>query len=194
MKKLLLISFTLLALMAPGITHARQQTYTVLLAGGEEANTIRIWRSMDGREYVIDSAVPLEVGGSVCTHPEEKSNELVCDAPAIAGFEVNAGGGNDQVGVSRDIAIPVTMRGGGGGDSLVGGAGPDKLIGGAGEDRLVGWRGADLLYGGPGADTIFGGPGDDVLRGGAGVDTLVAGLGDDDAHQERLFPDSELAP
>lgn len=193
MKKLLLISLTLLALLAPGIAHAKPQTYTVLLAGGEEANTIKIWRSMDGREYVIDSAVPLEVGGDVCTHPEEKSNELVCHAPAIAGFEVNAGGGNDQVGVSKDIAVPVTMRGGGGDDSLVGGAGPDKLIGGAGDDRLVGWRGADLLYGGSGSDTVFAGPGDDVLRGGSGIDTLVTGFGDDDARQSRVSPDAGFA-
>jgi Ca2+-binding RTX toxin-like protein len=182
MKKLLLISFALLALLAPAVAHATQ-TYTVLLAGGDEANRIRVWLSPDGREYVIDSVVQLEVGGTVCAHPEEKSNELVCAAPAIAGFEVNADGGDDQVTVAKNVAVPVTMRGGGGDDYMLGGAGPDKLIGGAGNDRLAGWRGDDLLYGGPGTDVLIGGPGGDVLRGGAGKDRLIAGTGDDSVHQ-----------
>ncbi len=183
MKKLLLISFAFLVLLAPAFAGAAPKTYTVLLAGGEETNMIKIWLSSDGREYVIDSVVQLEVGGTVCTHPEEKSNELVCDAPAIAGFEVNAGGGEDRVTVASDVAVPVTMRGGGGDDFLLGGAGPDKLVGGAGADRLVGWRGTDLLYGGFGSDVLIGGPGADLLRGGSGEDTLAGGPGADDARQ-----------
>ncbi len=184
MKRLLLISFALLALLAPGLAHAAQPTFTVLLAGGDEANMIRIWLSPDGREYVIDSVVQLEVGGDVCAHPEGIPNELVCDAPSIAGFEVNVGGGDDRVTVAKDVAAPVTMRGGAGDDSLLGGAGPDKLIGGEGDDRLVGWRGDDLLYGGPGEDVLIGGPGNDVLRGGSGLDKLIAGAGSNSVHQE----------
>jgi len=183
MKKILLISLGLLALLAPATAQAAPKTYTVLLAGGEETNMIKIWLSPDGREYVIDSLVQLEVGGTVCAHPEEKSNELVCDAPSIAGFEVNAGGGEDRVTVANDVAVPVTMRGGAGDDFLLGGGGADKLIGGAGNDKLIGGRGADLLYGGPGDDLLVGGPGADVLRGGSGEDSLVGGFGADDAHQ-----------
>ena len=33
---------------------------------------IRIWLTPDGRTYVIDSIVPLEVGGTVCEHPGER--------------------------------------------------------------------------------------------------------------------------
>jgi Ca2+-binding RTX toxin-like protein len=192
MKKLLLISFALLALMAPPAAQAKPQSYTVLLAGGEEANAIKIWLKSNGREYVIDSIVQLEVGGTVCAHPEDKSNELVCDAPAIAGFEVNAGDGDDEVTVAKDIAVPVTMRGGGGNDFLLGGVGRDKLIGGAGDDRLVGWRGADLLYGGPGDDLLIGGPGDDLLRGGSGMDTLAAGPGEDNVYQSQSDPSGPI--
>jgi len=134
---------------------------------------------------VIDSVVQLEVGGTVCAHPEENPNELVCGAPSIAGFEVNAGAGEDRVGIAKDVAVPVTMRGGDGDDFLLGGAGPDKLVGGRGDDRLVGWRGADLLYGGPGSDLLSGGPGGDVLRGGAGIDKLSGGPGADDVRQYR---------
>jgi hypothetical protein len=184
MKKLLLISFTLLALLAPATVPAAPQTYTVLLAGGEEANMIRIWLSPDGREYVIDSIVQLEVGGSICWHPEDNPNELVCDAPAIAGFEVNAGASDDRVAVASKIKVPVTLRGGAGDDVLFGGSGPDKLIGGYGSDRLHGGRGDDLLLGGEGNDRLVSGPGHDTLRGGYGKDVLVEGSGKDSIHQQ----------
>lgn len=184
MKRLLLISLALLALSAPAVGHAAPKTYTVLLAGGDEANSIRVWLSSDGRQYVIDSLVQLEVGGTVCEHPEANPNELLCSAPAIAGFEVNSGGGDDRVSVAKEVSVPVTMRGGAGDDSLRGGAGPDKLIGGEGDDRLIGGGGDDLLFGGEGKDVLIGGPGNDVLRGGYGEDTLIAGSGNDSLHQE----------
>jgi Ca2+-binding RTX toxin-like protein len=186
MKKLFPISLALLALLAPLGAHAgERRTYTVLLAGGDEANMIKVWLTPDGRQYVIDSIVQLEVGGSVCTHPEEKAMELVCNAPAIAGFEVNSGGGDDRLMVAKDVTVPVTMRAGGGDDFLLGGAAADKLIGGNGDDRLVGWRGDDLLYGGPGVDVLIGGPGSDVVRGGPATDTLAPGPGENDVRQQR---------
>ena len=185
MKKLMLITLALAALLAPAAAHAKAPAYTVLLAGGEEANMVRIWLSADGRDYVIDSIVQLEVGGEVCRHPEANAYELLCSAPLIAGFEVNAGGGDDRVSVAKNVAIPVTMRGGAGDDYLLGGGGPDKLIGGAGDDTLIGRRGADQLYGGPGNDRLFGGPGADVLRGGPGLDLLRGGPGENDLRQER---------
>ncbi len=173
MKKLLLISFALLTLLMPRGAHAEEKTYTVLLAGGVENSNIRIWLTPDGRDYVIDSIAELEVGGTVCGHPEGMPNELVCEAPAIAGFEVNAGGGDDRVTVAKKVTVPVTMRGGSGADLLTGGAGADKLIGGSGEDRLKGGPGDDTLLGGSGDDVLIGGPGRDVLRGGLGEDTLI---------------------
>lgn len=184
MKRILLISFTAMALLAPVLAHAEAKSYTVLLAGGEEANMIKVWLTPDGRQYVIDSVVPLEVGGEVCSHAEGNAYELVCSAPAIAGFEVNAGGGDDHVHVSRGVTVPVTLRGEAGNDVLVGGSGADKLIGGRGDDRLYGGRGDDQLYGGPGDDTLFGGPGQDLLSGGPGVDTLNGGPGNDQLRQD----------
>jgi len=177
MKKIILILFAILALQAPANVGAKPPGFTVLLAGSDESGKIHIWLSPDGRNYVIDSVVPLEVGGSVCANPEGNPNELLCDAPSIAAFEVNAGGGDDKVAVAKNISIPVTLRGGAGNDLLHGGAGGDKLIGGEGDDRLVGWRGADILYGGEGKDVLIGGMGDDLLHGGPGLDTLVAGPG-----------------
>lgn len=184
MKKSILTLLATLALLAPAVAHAKPARYTVLLAGGAEANMIHIWRSVGGNEYVIDSVVQLDVGSTICAHPAGNPNELICSAPMIAGFEVNAGGGDDQVEVAKSISIPVTMRGGDGRDVLSGGAGPDKLIGGYGNDRLIGGRGDDFLLGGEGKDVLIGGPADDVLRGGYGKDTLIEGTGDDSVHQE----------
>jgi Ca2+-binding RTX toxin-like protein len=186
MKKHLLISLGLLALLAPASATAAQQTYTVLLAGGDEANTIKIWLAPGGRQYVIDSMALLEIGGSVCAHPDEKSTELVCDAPSIAGFEVNAGGGDDRISVSNRVSVPVTIRAGGGDDRLSGGSGPDKLIGGEGDDRLMGGRGNDSLFGGEGDDMLLSGPGNDVLRGGPGNDKLIEGPGADAVHAQYI--------
>ncbi len=183
MKRAVLISISILMAHAPALAHGKSDSYNVLLAGGSEPNTIQISLSADGRSYTIDSAVPLEVGGNVCQNPPGNPYELVCRATMVSGFEVNAGSGDDSVTVAKDVRVPVTMRGGGGNDTLTGGAGPDKLLGGEGDDRLVGNGGPDLLYGGPGNDKILGGWSNDLLRGGPGEDLLAGGPGDDDAVQ-----------
>ncbi len=65
MKKAILTLLALLAALAPASAVAVDPpAYNVLLAGGDEANMIHIWLTADGREYVIDSVVPLEVGGA----------------------------------------------------------------------------------------------------------------------------------
>jgi Ca2+-binding RTX toxin-like protein len=190
MKKAFLIAVAIVAAQAPSLAPA-EPTYNVLLAGGSESNAIRIWISEDGRDYVIDSMVPLEVGGSVCINPNGNPNELICPAPPIAGFEVNADGGDDKVSVSKEVTIPVTMRGGSGRDQLRGGKGPDKLIGGNGDDRLVGWWGNDLLAGGNGDDVHLGGPGDDVIFSGNGDDVVRPGGGDNVVRKEPESPGPE---
>lgn len=177
MKKLLLISLTVLAAYAPPTAHAMSGPLNLLLAGGPEDDTIRISLSSDGRDYVISSSATLEAGGGLCSHPEERPNELVCDAPEIAGFEVNASGGDDAVVLAPDIPIPATLRGGGGGDRLVGGGVSDKIVGGPGADLLSGRRGDDWLFGGHGPDRLLGGPGNDQLRGGPQEDVLLGGSG-----------------
>jgi hypothetical protein len=177
MRKAILILLVVLAAMLPGAAHAGGASVALVLAGGPEANMINIWLTSDERSYVIDSVVPLEVGGSVCTHPSGNQNELVCQASQISGFTINSDGGDDQVRVARDITIPVTLRGGGGNDLLVGGGGNDRLNGGDGNDRLIGSAGDDVISGSVGEDVLIGGAGDDVLRGGPGNDVLKGGSG-----------------
>lgn len=177
MRKATLILLLVIAAMLPGAAHAGGASVTVVLAAGPESNMITIWLTSDGRSYVIDSIVPLEVGGSVCTNPPDNQNELVCQASQISGFTINSDGGDDQVRVAREIAIPVTLRGGGGNDLLVGGSGNDRLNGGEGNDRLIGGAGDDVISGSVGDDVLIGGGGDDVLRGGLGNDVLKGGSG-----------------
>lgn len=188
MKRAILIMLTVLVAEAATIARAAEpttesSTYTVVLAGGTTESMIHIWLTPDGRSYVIDSIAPLEVGGTICENAPGKSNELICQAPLVAGFEVNAGSGNDNVSVSRGVTIPVTMRGGAGEDILLGGSGADKLIGGDGNDRLSGRAGDDLIFGGAGNDLVRGGTGDDIVRGGPGQDTALGGTGDDSVRQ-----------
>jgi Ca2+-binding RTX toxin-like protein len=180
MKRLILILTTLLVAFSAAAAHAGERSLTLLLTGGNEANSVQIGLSADGRSYAIESDAGLEVGGTVCTHPEGNMNALLCEAAAIAGFEVNANGGDDTIVVAREVGAPVTLRGGPGNDRLIGGGGGDKLIGGVGDDVLVGRAGDDWLYGGGGDDRLIGGSGNDVLRGGDGINVLLGGSGVND--------------
>jgi hypothetical protein len=177
MKKSILIALTLCAALLAPAAHAEPGPLTLLLSGTQADDVFRIGLSPDGREYRITSEAMLEAGGDVCWHPEERMTELACDAPAIAGFEVNGASGDDTVVLGSDIPIPATLRGGPGRDRLTGGAVADKIVGGPGGDALSGRRGDDLLLGGPGSDHLAGGQGNDQLRGGPGTDLLVGGPG-----------------
>jgi Ca2+-binding RTX toxin-like protein len=182
MKRLLLTAigaFALAACAAP-VVHAGEQSVTVLLVGGPDADILGIKLSQDGRDYLIDSLSPLEAGGGICTRPEESDHQLVCEAAAIAGFEVNPGAGDDSAIVSPKVLVPTTLRGGFGRDRLRGGGGADKVVGGPGDDVLLGEGGKDWLFGDAGDDWLWGGPGDDRLVGGLGSDYLNGGHGGDD--------------
>jgi RTX calcium-binding nonapeptide repeat (4 copies) len=187
MKKAILITAAILAALFAPVASAESGSYTIVLAGGATQSMIHIWLTPDGTSYVIDSVVPLEVGGTICENTPENPNELHCKAPLVAGFEVNAGVGDDKVTVASAVAVPVTLRGGPGRDVLVGGAGADKLIAGPGADRLYGGPGDDVIYGGPGDDLISGGPGEDVLHGGPGRDTFRPSSGQDAVLQDLRY-------
>jgi Ca2+-binding RTX toxin-like protein len=183
MKKAILILLALLAALPAGFADAEPGPVNLLISGGKENNAFHIALSADGRSYMILSTIPLEVGGDICIHPEESPTELSCKATAIAGFEVNAGAGNDTVFFTSDIPVPVTIRGGSGRDNLSGGGAADKIIGGPDDDVLIGRRGDDWIMGGPGQDHLIGGPGNDQLIGGPGKDTLIGGPGENGAIQ-----------
>jgi Ca2+-binding RTX toxin-like protein len=148
----------------PRVEPLTEPGLNLVLNGSSGDDRITVELSADGRSYEIESAAPLEVGGTICTHPEKRAEALLCEATAIAGFEINTGPGNDTVTLGPTVPVPATIRGGEGDDVLTGGAGADKLIGGPGNDELVGRGGDDMLVGGPGYDRLNGGPGHNTLR------------------------------
>ena len=80
---------------------------------------------------------------------------------------------------ASDFSGDVTLRGGGGWDSLFGGAGNDLIEGGTGNDSLRGGDGHDQLFGDDGDDSLDGGSGNDSLFGGADEDVLSGMSGND---------------
>jgi Ca2+-binding RTX toxin-like protein len=175
----------LVGLLAPIASAAEraEKSVNVVLAGDEFANTISIGVTPDGRQYTIESAAPLAVGGELCRHPEANEKQLLCEATAIAGFEINGNGGDDSITLAANVPVPATLRGGPGEDKLTGGAGCDTLVGGPGNDKLTGNSGNDSLFGGGGEDQLSGGNGDDRLLGGSGMDLLLGGSGVNDVIQ-----------
>lgn len=127
-------------------------------------------------------------------------------------------GGDDEVTIVEtnvgNKAVPVSISGGLGDDTLSGSSRHDRILGGGGIDTISGLSGNDVLDGGPQGDTILGGlgndrifgrDGDDVLGGeegndtvdagrdndsvwgGQGIDNLIAGDGDDTFFAQTTF-------
>ncbi len=94
-------------------------------------------------------------------------------------IRIDVGAGNDEVYVSKDLAIDSILDGGDGNDLLQGGGSNDLLIGGEGNDELRATLGNDTLEGGEGNDLLRAGEGDDVLDGGNGDDELRGYRGND---------------
>ncbi len=97
---------------------------------------------------------------------------------AFNAINVEAGGGDDQVTVSRNGgSFPekaITIDGGSGDDTLIGSDGNETFEGGPGNDFIDGNIGADAEFGGTGSDTFQWDPGDgsDTLEGEGGKDTM----------------------
>jgi Ca2+-binding RTX toxin-like protein len=81
------------------------------------------------------------------------------EATSVNQVYLNGLGGSDQISVSGDVGMGVSINGGAGDDSLTGGAGGDRIWGGDGNDTLHGGDGDDVLRGNLGSDQIFGGAG-----------------------------------
>jgi len=105
---------------------------------------------------------------------------------SVKALDIDVKGGNDIV--NNNTALPSTIYGGAGDDTINGGSarddiygqqGNDTLRGNGGSDVLWGYTGNDTLYGSAGSDSLYGQDGDDVLFGGGGSDWLSGGAGAD---------------
>jgi len=88
---------------------------------------------------------------------------------SVSAIQIVGGPGDDTLRLASNLALPATLKGGGGNDKLVAGAGNSILIGGGGNDILHGGAGSiNLLV--PGRyDTDNDITGNDTLIGGTGL-------------------------
>ncbi len=116
--------------------------------------------------------------------------DLDFDASQILAVSITGGAGDDRI--VNDTALPATLDGGDGNDTITGGSAADVIYG-RGADRLLGGLGSDRIYGNGGRDNLFGGGGNDRLYGGASADSLYGQNGSDELFREggddRLFDD-----
>ncbi len=101
---------------------------------------------------------------------------------AMSQITFNGGTGNDSL--TNLTAVPTSMSGGDGNDTLLGGMGNDTFVGDGGDDSVSGGEGDDLLLGSPGNDVFDGGQGNDMLSVSADADftltdTSLTGQGND---------------
>ena len=76
-----------------------------------------------------------------------------------------------------NIAIPMTLNGNGGDDTLTSGSLDDVIDGGLGDDEMYAGAGDDTIRGDAGDDQLYGEGGNDILDGGADKDIYQGGDG-----------------
>jgi Ca2+-binding RTX toxin-like protein len=111
---------------------------------------------------------------------DDGSGEFSFNRAAIATIALDGKAGDDLLRVDEGNgvfteAIPTSLKGGDGNDTIAGGKGIETLVGGAGNDSLDGNGGNDLAQLGAGDDTFIWDPGDgsDTVEGQDGTDTMV---------------------
>jgi hypothetical protein len=114
-------------------------------------------------------------------------------APALTGFRVIGGNGNDTIIIVNQPGDPLlsnTIYGGNGGDAIFTGPGNDRIFAGAGKDVVNSGDGKDTVYGEAGDDSLRGAGSSDLLDGGDGYDTVRGDAGNDNlsggANPDRL--------
>ena len=111
---------------------------------------------------------------------DDGSADFSFDLKHIATIAVNASAGDDSVRIDESNgvftnAIPTTIDGEDGNDTIFGGTGNETLIGGDGNDTIDGNGGNDFAFLGAGDDTFIWDPGDgsDTVEGQDGTDVMV---------------------
>ncbi len=164
---------------AATITTDGAGTYTYVGAPGE-VNSMSIQApEAGGILFYANEGVNVTSAPAGCTDAYGAGDwsEVICTDPKA--IIVQAGDGDENITLSSDLPVPVTIDGGPGSDWIRGDDGNDTFFGGPGNDKLEGSKGNDMLDGGDGDDELIGYSGADHLLGGAGNDTL-----EPDGHEE----------
>jgi Ca2+-binding RTX toxin-like protein len=155
--------------------------------------------SPTGSDAVIWSGLPIACTQDISTHA------VSCNLSSggWTSLLVQPGPGDDVIDARNEAALPLTVLGGDGDDTLLGTANHDDLEGQGGNDYVEGYGGNDTIKGGDGddqllgddgIDTITGDAGNDQITGGADSDTLDGGDGGDtisgDAGDDNLTGDA----
>jgi hypothetical protein len=93
----------------------------------------------------------------------------------------NGGSAADYIAVDSSLAIPASINGGGGDDTIVSSGGNDTINGGDGNDRITTQGGTDYVASGAGNDIAYLGSGNDTITGDAGTDRIDGSSGTDTA-------------
>jgi Ca2+-binding RTX toxin-like protein len=169
---------------------------------GEAGNDVMIWNNGDGSDTNNggdnndETLITLAAGednmtvaqnGAITRFDRLGGGAFNVQMEAVEKLSITSFGGNDVLATAAGVAIPMSVDGGSGNDTITtgdgadllnGGDGNDSLSGAAGGDRIVGDRGADTMIGGPGNDTTVwnNGDGSDVINGEDGVDRMETNL------------------
>jgi len=151
--------------------------------GGDAAFTDGSLLSVHGAAGDDTITVALDGANLIVTRNGQSQSFAAADIERI---QIDGAAGDDSI--TNDTALPCTVEGGDGNDTVYGGSGDDRIDGGAGDDslwgqggndRLAGDDGFDSLYGGGGNDRAYGGLQGDFIRGNAGRDHLYGNGGND---------------
>ncbi len=159
---------------------------------GEDGNDRMIWNPGDDTDVMEggNNSDTAEVNGgngaevfTITANGTKVRFDRISPAPfsldigTTESLVLNAGGGDDQISTSGNLAalIGLTIDGGAGNDTILGGNGIDTLIGGDDNDFVDGNQGNDVALLGNGDDIFQWDPGDgsDIVEGQAGTDTLL---------------------
>lgn len=151
---------------ALAVTTVSRAGGTVTVTGGDEINSVRVFRNDGGSSIGDDGGIAAGPGCALVPGRQVAT----CDASdPVQRIELALGGGADRL-TSLDSAEreapqiptpPLQADLGPGDDQALGSRADDTLSGGPGRDDLRGGGGADTIDGGPGADELTG---DEVAR------------------------------
>ena len=184
------------ALLAPATASAHSlvriggQTVSYLSADATSLNTL-IVRNAGGRIELSDRTVDGGIDPGTCD-PGAISDDanawivqVFCSRRRVERLHIDLGDREDTATVA--VAMPATVLGGPGSDTLRLGAGADRLQGDHGNDQVAGGGGSDVVDGGLGYDRLEGGDGDDQMRSADGLaDRVSCGPGRDSADADTV--------